>query len=134
MPTRKKKSTTSNKSNQKGSVDDNNEKKKKFEEPKIKWNKSKAKLVLYEAIMKGKVPLDPRAADEYGEEMALKDIFVLIPELAEYDYMKLSSRLSSLHVMIKEHNYRANIDQKAFDNFMENHPPSLYSRKGYYLQ
>jgi hypothetical protein len=23
------------------------------------------------------------------------------------------------------------IDQKAFDNFVANHPPSLYSRKGY---
>jgi hypothetical protein len=64
--------------------------------------------------------------------MALKEIFLSRPELAEYDYSKFSSRLSSIQKTVKEHtNRRAAMEQAAFDNFVAVHPPAMYSHKGY---
>jgi hypothetical protein len=106
------------------------EKKKKFIEPKIKWKKSKARSLLYKDIVEGEVP--PDATDADGQStMQLKEIYVMHPEFAEYDYEKFSRRLSSLRQIIKKFESRSRDDQEAFENFKNHHPPSLYSHKGY---
>ena len=64
--------------------------------------------------------------------MSLKSIYDLRPEFQEYHYSKFSSRLSSLRKTIKERNYRADLDQEAFDNYKANNPvPAAFSHKGY---
>lgn len=101
-----------------------------FKEPKIKWKKSKAKSLLYKDIKEGRVPLE--AKDENGKtQMDLKDIYAMHPEYKEYDYSKFSSRVSSLRKTIKELKDRAAVDLELFNNFKANHPPSLFSHKGY---
>jgi hypothetical protein len=129
MPPRKAKPTTNNANDKAKSGKD--KKKEKFEEPKIKWADSKAKADLYKAIMEGSVPLESYGADELGHAMTLKEVFTSVPELALYDYTKLSSRLSSLRTTITDCNRRAAVDQDAYDNFKEMHRPTIYSKKGY---
>lgn len=103
---------------------------KKFTEPKVKWKKSKARSLLYEYIVEGQVP--PDATDANGRStMQLREIYLMHPEFAEYDYEKFSSRLSSLRKIIKDADNRARADQEAFENFKNNHPVSLFSHKGY---
>jgi len=97
-------------------------------EPKIKWQKSRAKALLRRDILEGRVPL------EGGRQttMKLRQVYELRPEFAEYMYSKFSSRLSSLRTTISECNDRAARDQEAFDNFVANHPEtSLFSHHGY---
>jgi hypothetical protein len=110
---------------------ENGDKKKKFEEPAIKWENSKAKRLLYEAIMDGRVPVESKGQDELGLKLKLNDTFLSIPELAEYDYKKLSLQLSSLCKTIQDANYRANLDKKAFETFKANNLLAIYTHKGY---
>jgi hypothetical protein len=65
--------------------------------------------MLREAIVDGRVPLEAKWADEFGNTMVLEDVSVSIPELAECNCKKFSSRLSSLRKTIKEHNCRADL-------------------------
>jgi hypothetical protein len=51
-------------------------------EPKIKWRKSKAKKLLYQDMMEGRVTLDKDDLRDDGEKMKLHDIYVLWPEFA----------------------------------------------------
>jgi hypothetical protein len=100
-------------------------------EPKIKWKKSRAKQLLYNAIKEGRVPLEAKDSNNKST-MPLKDIYNLHPtELSKYHYSKLSSRISSLRKTIKECNGRAVFDQEAFDNFIARYPVSQFSHKGY---
>jgi hypothetical protein len=46
---------------------------KKFKEPKVKWEKSRAKKLLYDDIVEGRVPLDPK--DDDDGTMNLKGIY-----------------------------------------------------------
>ena len=112
-------------------TNEENEKKKNSKEPKIKWRKSKAKRLLYQDMMEGRVTLDKDDLGENGEKMQLRDIYVLRPEFAEYHYDKFSSRVSSLRKAINNAESRAEQDQEAYDNFTASHPPSLLSHKGY---
>ena len=101
------------------------------EEPKVKWEKSKAKQLLYKDILEGRVPRNATTADGKST-MPLKSIYELRPEFQEYLYSKFSSRLSSLRKTIKDRSYRANLDQEAFDNYKANNPvPAAFSHKGY---
>ncbi len=61
----------------------NNNKNNKFVEPKIKWKKSKAKKILYNAIMDGTVPL------ESNSNMRLHEIYSIDPELSKVDAMDI---------------------------------------------
>lgn len=94
---------------------------------KIKWRKSKAKKLLHQLIMDGRIPLD--------DSMRPEDIYQLDEELAEelnkYDYNKFASRFRSLKTKILELDKRADEDLEAFRNYKKNHTPSLYSHKGY---
>jgi hypothetical protein len=100
-------------------------------EPKIKWKKSRAKQLLYNAIKEGRVPLEAKDSNNKST-MPLKDIYNLHPtEFSKYHYSKFSSRISSLRKTIKECNGRAVLDQEAFDNFIARHPVSQFSHKGY---
>ena len=66
------------------------EQKKKFTEPKVKWKKSKARSLLYKYIVEGQVP--PDATDANGRStMQLRDVYLMHPEFAEYDYEKFWS-------------------------------------------
>jgi hypothetical protein len=69
--------------------------KEKFKEPDVTWNKSEARSLLYNDIVEGKVPLDATDADGRST-MLLRDIYLMHPQFADYDYEKFSSRLSSL--------------------------------------
>ena len=128
-PGRKKRKTANPNSN--GDNENTNKRKKKFVEPEISWQDSNAKKELYNAIMSNDIPSTPNGVNKHGHTMTLKDIFHEIPELAFYDYTKLSSRLSSLRATVKALNGRAEEDQRAFDKFKQLHPPSLCSKKGY---
>jgi hypothetical protein len=101
-----------------------------FREPKIKWRKSKAKQLLYEAIMDGVVPLE--AKDEHGNmTMSIKDIYLVHQEFAFYSFEKFPNRLKALRDKIKELDSRADEDELAFKIYKKNHKPSLFSHKGY---
>ncbi|KAG7363823.1 hypothetical protein IV203_037024 [Nitzschia inconspicua] len=54
---------------------------KKFKEPKMKWRKSKAKRILYNALLEGIIPVH----DKNFQQMSLKDVYCIDPELALYD-------------------------------------------------
>ena len=100
-----------------------------FKEPKTKWRKSEAKKLLYKDIMEGRVPID--AKEDGNNKLALKDIYSLRPEYAEYDYNKFSSRISSIRSTMKKNISRAKDDQAAFDLYVETNPVSYFSHKGY---
>jgi hypothetical protein len=98
-------------------------------EPKIKWKKSEARRLLHKAIRDGEVPLE--AKDDEGQStMPLKDIYMMNPEHALCSYDKFSSRLSGLRKTIRAANNRAEDDEKAFQNYKQNHPPSEFAHNG----
>ena len=101
----------------------------KFVEPKVKWRNSHAKEKLFNDLNNGLVPLDSK---EIGNnKMAIRDIYLMHPEYAAYDYEKFSSRLASIRKTVKEMNTRADEDQEAFDIFVRNHDVSLFSKMGF---
>ena len=100
------------------------------EEPGIPWKNSKAKQLLYKDIMDGRVPLQAKTADGKST-MSLSEIYNLRPEFKEYLYTKFSSRLSSLRKTIADNNRRAELDQEAFDNYVEHTEVASFSSKGY---
>lgn len=102
---------------------------KKKPEPKIKWQKSQAKKLLYKDIREGRVPLESQHLDPDG--IHIRSIYISRDEFMLYSYPSFSGRLSSLRKTIKESNERAEIDKKAFDDFKSRHLPSLQSSMGY---
>lgn len=101
-----------------------------FQEPKVKWRKSKAKRILYDFLRNGTVPLVQTDADG-NETMPVEDILKLHKEFEMYDPDKFESRLRSLRKKILELDDRAAEDRKAFDIFNKNHQVSHFSHKGY---
>ena len=97
------------------------------EEPKIKWKDSKAKSLLRDDIMNGIVPL--HATNKSSGK--LLDIYNMRPEYAQYSYDKFSSRLSSLRKTISVNKNRAESDRMALAKYIQNHPVSTISHKGY---
>ena len=80
--------------------------------------------------MEGRVPKE--ATDSSGKStMKLEDIYLSRPEFSKYKYSMFSSRLSSLRKTVKVTEHRAALDQAAFDNYIQNHEPSLLTRHGY---
>ena len=55
----------------------------------------------------------------------------MCPDYADYHYNKFSSRLSGLRKTIEKHDQRADVDQEAFDIFVQNNPISYYNHKGH---
>jgi hypothetical protein len=83
----------------KNNQQEDKKKKDKFKEPKIKWNKSKARHFLYKDVQQGQEPQDSN--DAKGKTMMqLGDIVSLWPKFAEYAYDKFSSCLSCLRKVI----------------------------------
>ena len=101
-----------------------------FEEPKVTWRNSRAKVVLYTLITDEVVPLEAKDANNQPT-MAIRDIYNLNDEFKKYDFNNFSSRLNAVRIKIKELNSRADDDLAAFENFKENHAVSLFSHKGY---
>ena len=96
----------------------------------IPWGKSKAKQLLYEDIKNGDVPLYAR--DENNKPtMLLGEIFLMHEEYKEYDRSKFSGRLSSIRTIIRKKVNRAHDDKLALENYKKNHPPSIFSHRGY---
>ena len=91
-------------------------------ENKVKWRKSEAKRILYDFLMDGTAPM---------EGGSLEDIYSLHEEFAKYDFDKFEGRLNRLRDKIKEMDNRADDDLAAFENYKKNHPPALFSHKGY---
>jgi hypothetical protein len=106
------------------------EKKIKFKEPKIKWKVSKARVILYQDLAEGKIPR--HATDQYGKStMKLEVIFQMHGEYKLYDREKFSSRLSKVRDMYDDCMHRKSMDEEAFNTFLHNHNPSLFSHQGY---
>ena len=101
----------------------------KFVEPSVKWRNSVAKMKLYEDVNTGKVPIDSK--EQGNNRMSLKQIYLMHPEYADYDFQKFSNRLSSIRKTVTELKDRAVEDQKAFDLFVRNNEVSLFSYGGY---
>lgn len=101
-----------------------------FKEPKIKWRKSKAKKILYGMLLDGIVPMEEKD-DNGNQTMPLNDIYHLDPEFAKYRYDKFRSRLNGIRDRIKDMDNRAASDEAAYENYKQNHQPSLFSHKGY---
>jgi hypothetical protein len=107
-----------------------NEKKKKFKEPKIKWKDSKARVILNKDLCEGKIPR--HATDQYGKKtMKLEVIFQMHEEYKLYDREKFSSRLGKVRDIYDDCMHRKSMDKEAFNIFLRNHKPSLFSDKGY---
>jgi hypothetical protein len=84
-------------------------------EPSIKWVKSEAKRLLHKDILEGRVPA--KAKDNNGKRTAnLKDIYALSPKFRLYDYLKFSSRLSSLRALIETGNADSSMSDKSANN------------------
>lgn len=99
-------------------------------EGKVKWRDSKARKLLHRDILNGTIPL--HAGDESGSAtMELKEIYILRPEFAAYDYGKFSSRLSAIRRAVKDCMTRADDDAEALASFIALHDVSYYCRKGY---
>lgn len=100
------------------------------DEPSVKWKRIEAKKLLFQDLINGEVPLD--AKNEQGKiTMRLKDIWLKRDEYQLYKYSKFSSRLSSLRVTAKETLSPKELDQEAFDNYLENHEVSHTTGKGF---
>jgi hypothetical protein len=95
------------------------------QEPKIKWKKSRARSILYNDVQNGIVPITPSTG------MKLNEIYAMHPEYAEYSYEKFSSRLSSICKTVSDKQRRSESDEKALMAFIDNHPVSKFSHKGY---
>ena len=102
----------------------------KLVEPEIGWRDSKAKKLLYKALMRGIIPA--KARDQQNKStMDLKDIYSMRTEYLEYRYDMFSGRLSSLRSTFSTNTDRAEDDQAAFDVHVENNEVSTMSHKGY---
>jgi hypothetical protein len=104
--------------------------KQKIGEPSIPWKKSKARRLLYEDIMASVIPLEAKGVDG-NTTMELKVIYEMRPEYSEYIYEKFSERLSSVRSTIKDHDVRAEEDERHILAYARNHPASSFSHKGY---
>ena len=102
----------------------------KFNEPKIKWKKSKARALLYRDLVDGRVPLDTK--DSQGNTlMSYDEVYAMRLEYKLYDRAKFPTRLNTLRGIVEDTNSRKGLDKEAFENFRSNHEPSFYSHKGY---
>lgn len=93
----------------------------KAKEPKVKWNKSTARKLLYEDIRTGLVT----------KEMTKEEIYTMRPEYAAYDWENFASRLEYLFKSVSLNSNRAAADLAAFDDFVANNPVSYYNSMGY---
>ena len=106
-----------------GPEDDRVKESPSFKEPKTKWRNSKAKRLLYSALMEGTVPME--------DTMPMEDIYLICPEFALYSFDKFKDRLQRLRKKINQLDSRAEADLAAFNNYKSNHEPALFSHKGY---
>jgi hypothetical protein len=102
-----------------------------FKEPKIKWKDSKARHILYKELMGGSIPRDTKDSNGCFLVPLLKDVYNMHEENKLYDPKKFFSRLSSLPTLYHKCMMRNAMDIKAFDNYRQNHQPSLFSHHGY---
>jgi hypothetical protein len=102
-----------------------------FKEPTIKWKDSKARTLLYKQLTDGNIPKDAKDSNGCFTVPLLDDIYKMHEEYKLYDRTKFSSRLSSLRTQYHECMIRNAMDIEAFDNYRQNHQPSLISHYGY---
>ena len=91
------------------------------EEPKIKWQNSKAKDLLVQKLISG----------EITEEWSPEEVYRSISELSKYKFSLFAARLKRLRASVAESKSRAAEDDEAFCDFMSRSEPSLFSHKGY---
>ena len=91
----------------------------------VKWRKSEAKKILYNLLMTGAIPI------EEDKSMPARDVYIMDPAFAEYDFDKFKSGLNRIRKKIIELDNRADEDLKAFRNYKQHHKPSIFSHKGY---
>jgi hypothetical protein len=93
----------------------------------VKWRKSEAKKIVYNALMDGVIPLK----DTSFKVMSLEYVYSIDPEFALYDFKKFKDRVNRIRKKILELDKRAEDDLAAFKNYKDNHEPSILSHKGY---
>jgi hypothetical protein len=98
-----------------------------FVEPRIKWQKSRAKDILMADINEGIVPLD----DKKDQTTDAKAIYLMHPEYSDYDPDKFAGRLRAARVAIKSSNSRVIEDTAAFEIYKSIHECSVMSNHGY---
>ena len=59
-----------------------------YKEPKVKWRKSEAKKIVYNALMDGVIPLK----DTSFKVMSLEDVYSIDPEFTLYDFKKFQGQ------------------------------------------
>lgn len=91
-----------------------------------KWGKSKARQLLYDDLMDGLVPLDPK-----DKSMSIEDIYCMRIEYAQYHFDDFEGRLDGVRKIIQDLNVRAEIDRNAFDNYVSSHEVSIFAHGGY---
>lgn len=96
-----------------------------FAEPRTKWRKSKAKEILYDDLVDGKIPLVKQAGEDTHQYYLSRN------EYQRYDPDKWTSRLDQLRETINFRYERARDDLEAYRQFKTNNPASLVSKKGY---
>jgi hypothetical protein len=82
-------------------------------------------FVLNNLVMEGAVPMKEDGL------MQARDVYIMDPAFAEYDYNTFKAGLNRIRKNIIELDSRADEDLEAFRNFKQHHKPSLFSHKGY---
>ena len=100
-----------------------------FEEPGIRWEKSRAWKLLYSDVKEGRVPLEGK--DENGKNTTdYKDLYYMHQEYALWDFDTFPRRLAGIRKIIKKNDARADDDQAAFDQFVQNNEVSTFNHYG----
>lgn len=94
-----------------------------FNEPRIKWQYSSAKVILVQEVMDGNIMFDdddkPYIIDENGDvSHELKAIYAMHPEYASYKFEFFEERLQSIWEKMKLEMNRADKDVEYFEEFL----------------
>ena len=86
-----------------------------------KWKGSKARELLYQNLLDGKVPLD--AKDNEGKcTMKLREIYGMHPKYFEFLYKNFSCQVSGLRKLVKLIKHQSAMDEKALATYIKHHP------------
>ena len=100
-----------------------------FKEPRRKWQSSQAKVILYDDLVEGLIPLNENEEEE--DDDVIRSYWESREEYQLYDPDLFEGRLKSLRQTIINRQARAREDLEAYQQFSAKHQASLFSKKGY---
>ncbi|CAJ1956081.1 unnamed protein product [Cylindrotheca closterium] len=95
-------------------------------EPNIKWQFSKARRLLVEAVNKGEIVFN----EDDEPQQDLKEIYASKPEYSEYLFEKFEERLNNIWIKTKEDKNRASDDLEFFEEFIDCNEVSYFNKDG----